>query len=151
MKRYLPAKRAMVTFYLLLAAGGTALNFVLYRYVSVLSDELLRIISAAMWFLILVVAVAVIPHYFIHSKVIITKNELAAAGGFITYKNDYMPIGSIKSVSVIITPLGGITGFNFVTVNALGSRMLLCFLKKEDVKLIAKNINEMILAKEDGK
>lgn len=148
MKRYLPAKRAMLTFYLLLAAVGAALNFILYRYITMLPAEILQIISVALWTLILLIAIIVIPHYFIHSKVVITSNEIAAAGGFITYKNDYMPISSIKSVSVVITPLGTLTGFNFVIVNSLGARMLLCFLRKNDVIAIAQRINELIRSRD---
>lgn len=138
----------MLTFYLLLAAVGAALNFILYRYVTMLPTEILQIISAALWTLILLIAIIVIPHYFIHSKVVITNNEIAAAGGFITYKNDYMPISSIKSVSVVITPLGTLTGFNFVIVNSLGARMLLCFLRKNDVNAIAQRVNELIRSRD---
>lgn len=138
----------MLTFYLLLAAVGAALNFILYRYVTMLPTEILQIISAALWTLILLIAIIVIPHYFIHSEVVITNNEIAAAGGFITYKNDYMPISSIKSVSVVITPLGTLTGFNFVIVNSLGARMLLCFLRKNDVNAIAQRVNELIRSRD---
>lgn len=138
----------MLTFYLLLAAVGAALNFILYRYVTMLPTEILQIISVALWTLILLIAIIVIPHYFIHSKVVITNNEIAAAGGFITYKNDYMPISSIKSVSVVITPFGTLTGFNFVIVNSLGARMLLCFLRKNDVNAIAQRVNELIRSRD---
>jgi hypothetical protein len=134
----------MLTFYLLLAALGTALDFVLYRYAIMLPDDILRIISMIFWALILIVAVIVIPHYFIHAKVIVTNSEIASAGGFITNRNDYMTVNSVKSVSVIITPLGTLTGFNFVVINALGAKMLLCFLRKQDVILISKHINDMI-------
>jgi membrane protein YdbS with pleckstrin-like domain len=113
-----------------------------------LEEAVLQIISATIWVVVLLVALIVIPHYFIHSKVVLTDKEIAAASGFITYKNDYMPLSSVKSVSVIITPLGGLTGFNFVIVNALGARMLLCFLKKRDVIMISKHINELILSRQ---
>lgn len=139
----------MLMFYLLLAVLGAAMDFILYRYVTMLPMEIIRVISAAGWLIILLAAVIVIPHYFIHAKIIITKNEIATAGGFITYKNDYMPISSIKSISVVITPLGTVTGFNFVIVNSLGARMVLCFLKKKDVIAISKNVNELILGRDN--
>lgn len=138
----------MLTFYLLLAAAGTALDFIMFRYIDMLPVEILQMISAAMWIIILLTALIVIPHYFIHAKVIITANEIAAAGGFLTYKNDYMPISSVKSVSVIITPLGTLTGFNFAVINSLGARMILCFLRKNDVMMIAKHINDMIRSRD---
>ncbi len=148
MKKYLPAKRAMLTFYILLAAAGSVMDLIIYRYIKMLPTELLRLISLIMWVIILLIALIVIPHYFLHSKFIITKNEIASAGGFITYKNNYMPINSIKSVSVIITPLGSFTGFNFAVINALGSRMLICFMKKSDLMSISKRINELILERD---
>ncbi len=148
MKKYLPAKRAMLTFYILLAAAGTALDFIIYRYVSMLPAKLLRIISMVMWGLIIAVAVIVIPHYFIRSKFIITNNEIASAGGFFTYKNNYMPISSIKSVSVIVTPLGSVTGFNFAVINSLGARLLICFLKKSDLMEISQRLNMLISSRE---
>ncbi|MBP3273319.1 MAG: PH domain-containing protein [Ruminococcus sp.] len=144
MKRYLPAKRAMLTFYLLLAAGGTALNVIIYRYVTVLPEEYLRIVSMCMWGFFILIAAIVIPHYFICAKFMITKKEIASVGGFFSQKSDYMPISSVKSVSVIITPLGILTGFNFVTINALGARMVFGFLRKTDAKDIAATVNELI-------
>ncbi len=149
MKRFLPAKRAMLMFYLLIAAAGAALNVVIYRYVTMLPEELVKMIAAAVWVLILLIAVIVIPHYFLHAKVIITKNEIATSGGFIFLKNDYMPISSIKSVSVIITPLGRFTGFNFAVINALGARILICFMRKSDLTEIAETINALIRSREE--
>ena len=99
--------------------------------------------------LILLIAVIVIPHYFLHAKVIITKNEIATSGGFIFLKNDYMPISSIKSISVIITPLGRFTGFNFAVINALGARILICFMRKSDLTEIAETINALIRSREE--
>lgn len=150
MKRYLPAKRAMLTFYALLAALGAALNIMIYRYVTVLPEEYLRIVSTVMWAFLVLIAVIVVPHYFFCAKLILTNNEIASAGGFITVKNDYMPISSVKSVSVIITPLGSLTGFNFVVINALGARMLFSFLRKKDAKDIAASINSLIRESEDN-
>lgn len=150
MKRYLPAKRAMLTFYVLLAALGAALNIIIYRYVTVLPEEYLRIVSVTMWAVLFLIAAIVIPHYFICARAVVTENEIAAAGGFITVKNDYMPIKSVKSVSVIVTPLGFFTGFNFVVINALGARMILSFLRKSDALDIASSINALIRESEDN-
>lgn len=150
MKRYMPAKRAMLTFYLLLSALGAALNIVIYRYVTILPEEYLRIVSIIMWAIMLLIAAIVIPHYFICAKVIVTKNEIAAAGGFITVRNDYMPISSVKSVSVIVTPFGFFTGFNFVVINALGARLVLSFLRKKDARDIAAAVNSLIRESEDN-
>ena len=144
MKKYLPAKRAMLTLYLLLALLGFFMNMLLYRYVTMLSDSLLAIISQAAWLMILLVSVFVIPHYFLRAKLVITESEIAAAGGYFSYRTDYMPVSSIKSVSVIATPLGFITGLNFVVINALGARLLISCLRKRDAEEIAELINRQI-------
>lgn len=144
MKRYLPAKRAMLCAYLLLALLGAVLSFIIYRYAVLFPAGTLRLAAGVMWLLILVSALLFIPHYFFHAKVVITNNEIAASGGFFYYKDDYLPIGSVKSVSVIATPLGFFTGFNFVVINALGSRVVLGFLRLSDAKEIADSVNRMI-------
>ena len=144
MKSYLPAKRAMFCAYMLLAIIGAGLSFLIYRYAVMLPAVTLRIIAGVMWALILLIALFLIPRYFFHARVVITKNEIAAAGGFYFFKDDYIPVASIKSVSVIVTPLGRLTGLNFIVINALGSRVVLSFLRKRDAADIAATINKMI-------
>ncbi len=148
MKKYLPAKRAMLTFYVLLCLIGAALNYIIYRYVTVIPEEYLQIVSTIMWSIVVLVAAIVVPHYFICARAVITGNEIAAAGGFINTRSDYMPVSSVKSVSVIVTPLGVLTGFNFVIINALGARLVLSFLRKSDALDIAARINGMISSSE---
>ena len=138
----------MLCSYLVLAALGAVLSFLIYRYAVMLPTGTLRIVAGIMWSLILVSALLFIPHYFFHAKVIVTKNEIAASGGFFYVKDDYVPTGSVKSISVIATPLGIITGFNFVVINALGSRVILSFLRLRDAKDIAATVNRMISGEE---
>lgn len=144
MKKYLPAKRAMLTLYLIMALIGFFMNVILYRYVTMLPETVLAIISQTAWLLILLVSVFVIPHYFLRAKLVITESEIAAAGGYFSYRTDYMPVSSIKSVSVIATPLGFVTGLNFVVINALGARLLISCLRKRDAEEIAELINRQI-------
>lgn len=149
MKKYLPAKRAMICAYLVLAALGALLSDIFFAYADMMTDHTFKLIAGIMWIVILTVALLFIPHYFFHAKTIITQNEIAASGGFLYFKDDYMPIGSIKSVSVIFTPFGYFTGFNFVVINALGSRIVLAFLKQRDARDIAATVNSLI-AKNDA-
>ena len=144
MKKYLPAKRAMLTLYIIMALTGLFMNVLIYRYITMLPPELLGIISQAAWILILAVSMIIIPHYFLRAKVIITQTEVAAAAGYFSYRTDYMPINAIKSVSVIITPLGSLTGLNFVVINALGARVLISCLRKNDAVEIAETINKRL-------
>ena len=144
MNVFLPAKRAMLTLYLLMALLGLSMNAILYRYVTMVPDYVLTIISQAVWGLILIVSVFVIPHYFLRAKLVITDEEIAAAGGYLTYRTDYMLMESVKSVSVIVTPFGTLTGLNFVVINALGARTFMSFYKKKDAEAIADIINKRI-------
>ena len=144
MKKFLPAKRAMLTLYLLMAVIGLFLNAILYRYVTMAPDYVITIISQAVWGLILLVSIFVIPHYFLRAKFVIVGDEITAAGGYFTYRTDHMRIGAVKSVSVIITPLGTFTGLNFVVINALGARTFMSFYKRKDAEAIADIINKRI-------
>ena len=144
LKKYLPAKRAMLTLYIIMALIGLFMNVLIYRYITMLPPELLSIISQAAWILILAVSMIIIPHYFLRAKVVITQTEVAAAAGYFSYRTDYMPINAIKSVSVIITPLGSLTGLNFVVINALGARVLISCLRKNDAVEIAETINKRL-------
>ncbi|SDA15568.1 hypothetical protein SAMN02910447_00954 [Ruminococcus sp. YE71] len=149
MRKYLPAKRAMLTFYVLLCIVGAALNYIIYRYVTFIPEEYLKIVSMIMWSIVILTAAVIVPHYFICAKVVLTGSEIAAAGGFVNTRSDYMPVSSVKSVSVLVTPLGVLTGFNFVMINALGARLVLSFLKKSDALDIAARINGMISSAEE--
>ena len=144
MNVFLPAKRAMLTLYLLMALLGLSMNAILYRYVTMVPDYVLTIISQAVWGLILIVSVFVIPHYFLRAKLVIADEQIAAAGGYLTYRTDYMLMESVKSVSVIVTPFGTLTGLNFVVINALGARTFMSFYKKKDAEAIADIINKRI-------
>ena len=149
MKKYLPAKRAMLTLYLIMALTGLFMNVILYRYVTMLPDEILALISQVAWALILAVSIIIIPHYFLRSKVTLTRTEVASAAGYFSYRTDYMPITAIKSVSVIITPLGFLTGLNFVVINALGARVLISCMRKNDAVEIAETINKRLREMEE--
>ena len=144
MKKYLPAKRAMLTLYILMALLGLFMNVLIYRFITMLPKELLEMISQAAWVMILAVSIIIIPHYFLRAKVTVTQTEIASAAGYLTYRTDYMPISAVKSVSVIITPLGKFTGLNFVVINALGARVLISCLRKTDAVEIAETINRRL-------
>ena len=134
----------MLTLYIIMALTGLFMNVLIYRYITMLPPELLGIISQAAWMIILVVSIIIIPHYFLRSKVMITQTEVASAAGYFSYRTDYMPISAIKSVSVIITPLGSLTGLNFVVINALGARVLISCMRKSDAEEIAETINKRL-------
>lgn len=59
-----------------------------------------------------------------------------------------MPTSAIKSVTTIITPLGSITGLNFVVLNALGARLLIPFMSRRDAMEISAIVNSSIRNRE---
>jgi hypothetical protein len=60
----------------------------------------------------------------------------------------FMPTSAIKSVTTIITPLGSITGLNFVVLNALGARLLIHFMSRRDAMEISAIVNSSIRNRE---
>lgn len=144
MKRFLPCKRAMSACYVVLATIGYFMNAILSRYISMLPQTILVIISNILWTLILLMSIIFLPHYFLTANTVISKTEISVKGGFFMSREDYMPFRAVKSVSLIQTPLGYFTGFNFVVVNALGSRVLMSFLKRSDARELVDLINTKI-------
>ena len=134
----------MLTLYLMMALLGLFMNVLIYRYVTMLPQDMLGLVAQGAWVFILILSMIIIPHYFLRAKVIITENEVAAAAGYFSYRTDYMPISAIKSVSVILTPLGTLTGLNFVVINALGARVLISCMRKTDAVEIAETINKRL-------
>ena len=56
-----------------------------------------------------------------------------------------MPMDAVKSVSMVISPMGARTGLNFIVLNALGARLIVPFLDKEDCIDIYSFVNELIM------
>lgn len=139
----MPSKRAAATIYFLLTAVLIVVTGAIFMLMPLIG-KYDWYIAAAFWCAYAFVTCALIPLYFKHSSITVSADEIIMTGGMITRKSEYMPMSSVKSVTTIITPLSKITGLNFIIINALGSRIILSFMRKSDCIEATKYINEII-------
>lgn len=90
---------------------------------------------------------AVIPGYFGKSHLSMSEKDIVCIKGMITDRKIYLPMDAVKSVTMIVTPLGGRTGINLIVFNAMGSRLIVWFLDKEDCIDIYGYVNELIMSR----
>lgn len=145
-KTYTPAKRAIPTIFLaalLLLIIGTALLMTLALLVKKTSIVLLLLF----WAFAGLVLIFGVPRYFKITKLTVSPDEICYKSGFLADNRQYMPTASVKSVTSIITPLSQYTGLNFLIVNALGAKIIVPFMRKNECKEAVDEINSLIKAR----
>ena len=129
MHRYKPSKIPLFIFWAILAV-----ILFLIRYAVNLIEKLIpfsvNYILMPMWIIAALFCLLVLPFYFIRSYFTVSSKEVTAFTGLFFTMRHFMPTSAIKSVTTIITPLGSITGLNFVVLNALGARLLIPFMSR---------------------
>ena len=109
--------------------------FILAAALTFLAWQLLssfRILMYALIGLFWVVAVVfgffLIPMYFRRTVIYISSNEITVHSGLIFLRRDHMKMSAVQYVTKVSLPLGGVTGFNFIVVRALGGSVVMPFL-----------------------
>ncbi len=143
MRKYRPAKRATVVIYLLLTAILVAVTGAILWLTEYIGKFALYAV-AVYWVIHAFFACVLIPMYFKYSEIFVSDEEIVLKTGMLTKKCEFMPMKSVKSVTSVITPIGKFTGLNFAIINALGSRIIILFLKKNDCLEISEYINSVI-------
>lgn len=138
-----PAKRSIVILYILLLALALFLTFLTLRFERYLKGAS-GIILAVVWILTLAFMLILLPMYYKLTRIYVSDQEVTKYTFLFTYKYQYMSMNAVKSVTTFITPFGKYTGLNFIIVNALGSRMLLPLLGKNDCREISYFLNDII-------
>lgn len=143
MKKYRPSKRAAATIYILLTALLVLITAAIFLAIPFLGkyDIYAAIIY---WAFHAYVACVMIPLYFKRSSIEVSHDEIIQTTGMLTKKSEYMPMESVKSVTTIVTPMSRLTGLNFIIINALGSKIILSFMRKNDCTEATKYINDII-------
>ena len=77
-----------------------------------------------------------LPMYFRRTVIYISQSEITVHTGLIFLKREHMKMSAVQYVTLISTPLGGVTGFNFVILRALGGSLVLPFLSVKDCEEI---------------
>lgn len=146
MHRYKPSK---YRFYLL---GYPCGNIVSYPLCGQSHRKLIpfsvNYILMPMWIIAALFCLLMLPFYFIRSYFTVSSKEVTAFTGLFFTMRHFMPTSAIKSVTTIITPLGSITGLNFVVLNALGARLLIPFMSRRDAMEISAIVNSSIRNRE---
>ena len=143
MKKYKPSKRAAVFIYLLLTVVLALITGAIFALTPLFGKYDIYV-AAVYWLLHAFFSCIMIPIYFRQSSITVSDSEIVHTSGMLTMKSEYMPINSVKSVTTIITPFGGLTGLNFIIINALGSRIILSFMCKKDCLEATKYVNNII-------
>jgi len=138
MHRYKPSKIPLFIFWAILAV-----ILFLIRYAVNLIEKLMPL-----WIIAALFCLLVLPFYFIRSYFTVSSKEVTAFTGLFFTMRHFMPTSAIKSVTTIITPLGSITGLNFVVLNALGARLLIPFMSRRDAMEISAIVNSSIRNRE---
>ena len=147
MHRYKPSKIPLFIFWAILAV-----ILFLIRYAVNLIEKLIpfsvNYILMPLWIIAALFCLLVLPFYFIRSYFTVSSKEVTAFTGLFFTMRHFMPTSAIKSVTTIITPLGSITGLNFVVLNALGARLLIPFMSRRDAMEISAIVNSSIRNRE---
>jgi len=143
MKQYKPSKKPLILIY-----GILLLILILIKYAINLVSRFLPFadyyILFPVWIIAALAAVLVLPFYFHKAYFTVSSKEITVKGGLIITSRHFMLTESVKSVTAVTTPLGSLTGLNFVILNALGSRIVLPFLSAKDTAEVTAYINNSI-------
>ncbi|WP_294491295.1 PH domain-containing protein [uncultured Ruminococcus sp.] len=151
MKIYKLSKKPLVLLYVLLAAVLLLIEFAL-NMVLALIDRFVPgfhgfadyYVLLPVWVMASLFAVLVLPFYFHKAGYTVSDKEITAKGGLIVTSKQFMLTSAVRSVTLILLPLGRLTGMNFIILNALGSRLVIPFLNRRDAEEIAELVNNSI-------
>lgn len=142
MKRYVPAKKALISIriiILILAAAVTALSYIFLNSHNII----MWIIIGVCWGAAILYGVFFLPIYFKNTVYNISDSDIRKSTGMIFFSKQYMKLRSIQYISTIITPFSRLTGLNFIIINAWGGRMLFCFLKRDETMELSSQLDEI--------
>ncbi len=147
MRKYRPSKVPLVIIWIVLVA-----LLLVIRYAVNLIDAFIpfsvNYILMPLWIIAALFCLLVLPFYFRKAYFTVSSKEVTACTGLIITARHFMPTTSIKSVTTIITPLGSITGFNFVVLNSLGANLLIPFMSRKDAMEISAIVNSAVRTRE---
>lgn len=146
MRKYTPKTAAKTVIQLLVLAVALIATVAAKIYLS--SYRILMITLVALfWVAAVIFAGIMLPVYFRRTVVYVSEAEISVHSGIVFLRREHMKADSMQYFSYVKTPLSNITGFNFITVHALGATVLLPFLSKKDAEEIAALFNAKIESK----
>lgn len=138
-----PAKRSMVFIYLLVIAVALGITVITEIFDYFLKDVGYYILLSV-WIIASAFLFLLIPLYYKKTRFSVSEEDIVKYTFLFSFKYQYMTMDSVKSISTIVTPLSKITGLNFIIINALGAKIILPFLNKNDCREISLFFNHII-------
>lgn len=143
-RNYKASRRAMTALYMI--TGSLACIGVLFLMIDLFTETKLILVKLIVRITVYGLILGVIlPKFFKSNHISISAADIVCVRGVLTNRTVYMPMDAVKSVSMVISPMGARTGLNFIVLNALGARLIVPFLDKEDCIDIYSFVNELIM------
>ena len=84
-----------------------------------------------------------LPAYFTNIRYVLRRGQLSKSTGFYITTTSSMKTDAIQYVTLITTPLSEYTGLNFISVNALGGRLILMFMRRDDAEKLYSALRKL--------
>lgn len=143
MRKYVPSKRPLVLIYIFLFA----VIFIIQNAFDLVSRFLpfsADYIILPLWLAAAFIAMFILPVFFAGAFFTVNGKEITASRNFIFSVKKLMPMSSVKSVTTIMLPFGRFTAMNFISVNAMGARLIIPFMSRQNALEITSIINRSI-------
>lgn len=98
----------------------------------------LMIVFASVYIIFIVI---LLPMWYKTIKYTVTEHEIVASSGLFSRTKRIMKLSSVQNASRISFPRSDITCFNFISLNALGGRIVLMFLSDSDCAEIMESLS----------
>ena len=99
---------------------------------SPLPQEVIAVIMIIVAILYVVFIIILLPMWYRSFKYVVNEKEIVSCSGIFSRTFRIMKLSAVQHVSRISMPFSNITCFNFVSVNALGGRLVFMFLSNKD-------------------
>ena len=104
-------------------------------------EILMYLMIGLFWVIAVLFGLILLPMYFRRTVIYISPTEITLHSGLIFLRRDHMKMSAVQYVTHVSMPLGGITGFNFIAVHALGGNVVLPFLNAVDCEEIMNTLH----------
>lgn len=150
MHKYKMSRRPLILIYIILFLQIVLIKYIakfVSRYIPFSVDKFIL----PVWIAAIVVALFIMPVFFVGAYATVSDKEITLNRTFIFKVKTFMPVESVKSVTAILLPLGRFVGLNFITINAMGARLIIPFLARQDAMEIYAIVNSAIRRREREK
>ncbi|MFT3950528.1 MAG: hypothetical protein QM689_00855 [Oscillospiraceae bacterium] len=143
MRKYKPNKSALSFIRLLIFLACAAACYAANRYLEAY-PILMYCVYAICAGVFVTVGIFLLPVYFAKTSYLISADDITKISGLFVVRKDYMLTGSIQYLTTVTIPFSRFTALNFIIVNALGGKVLLAFLRSNEVIEISATLNHAI-------